>query len=220
VKKAALSTALTILLLAGTLIAQSDPRAYISDYETMDLDFLRSHYTEINNGRPIKIEGFFSSYKWLQPYEWKARLTRIGLDSNDYNLIQMTLKENDDFHYSFPILLFHSGAGNLNELERLYQGIKVAVYGRFYKLRESEYAIQVDVVEVANVSTHVDPVGTPVFKIGGHDRIILLDGRVSPSPTPTFTITPTPQPSLWQKVNNMINPKETITPTGTVTPGT
>ncbi len=219
-KKAALSTALVTLLLAGSLIAQSAPRDFISNYETIDLDFLRSHYTEINNGRPIKIEGIFSSYKWLQPYEYKTRLSRIGLDSRNYNFAQMSLKENDSFHYSFPILLFHTGAGDLHELNELYQDLPVALYGRFYNLKESEYAIEVDLLEISNVSTRVDPVGTPVFKMGGHDRVLLLDARVSPSPTPTPTVTPTPQPNLWQKISNLVNPKETITPTGTTTPGT
>src|SRR5579883_1138625 len=91
VKKAALSTTLAILLLAGTLIAQSAPRDFISNYETMDLDFLRSHYMEIDNGRPIKIEGSFSSYQWLQPYQYQSRLSRIGLDARNYNLVQMTI---------------------------------------------------------------------------------------------------------------------------------
>lgn len=218
-KKAALSTAFAILLLAGTLIAQSASRDFISNYETMDLDFLRSHYTEINNGRPIKIEGDFSSYQWLEPYEYKSRLSRIGLDARNYNLVQMTLKEDDNFHYSFPILLFHAASGDLHELSELAKGVRVAIYGKFFKLKESEYALEVDVLEVADVSVHVDAVGTPALKMGGHDRLILLDGRVSPSPTPTPTVTPTPQPSLWQKINNMVNPKETITPTGTVTPG-
>lgn len=219
-KKAALLTAFSFLLLAGTLIAQSVSRDFISNYETMDLDFLRSHYTEINNGRPIKIEGEFSSYHWLEPYEYKSRLSRIGLDVRNYNLVQMSIKENDDFHYSFPILIFNTASGDLHELDELAKGVKVALYGKFYKLKDSEYALEVDVLEVANVAIRVDPVGTPALRTGGHDRIILLDGRVSPSPTPTPTITPTPQPSLWQKFSNMVNPKETITPTGTITPGT
>ena len=219
-KKAAFFTAFSIILLAGSLIAQSVSREFISKYETMDLDFLRSHYTEINNGRPIKIEGDFSSFHWLEPYEYKSRLSRIGLDVRNYNLVQMSLKETDDFHYSFPILLFHIGSGDLHELDELAKGIRVALYGKFLKLKDSEYALEVDVLEVANVSIRVDAVGTPVLRTGGHDRLILLDGRVSPSPTPTPTVTPTPQPSLWQKVTNMVNPKETITPTGTITPGT
>jgi len=220
VKKAALFTAFAILLTAGTLIAQSESRSFISKYETMDLDFLRTHYTEIDNGRPIKIEGDFSSYKWLQPYDYTSRLSRIGLDSKNYNIVQMSLKEEDGLHYSFPILLFHTATGDLHELDELANGIRVSLFGKFYKLKESEYALEVDVLEVANVSVRVDPVGTPALRMGGHDRIMLIDGRVSPSPTPTPTVTPTPQPSLWQKINNMVNPKETITPTGTVTPGT
>jgi len=220
VKKAALLSAFAILLAAGTLVAQSDSRSFISNYETMDLDFLRTHYTEINNGRPIKIDGVFSSYKWLQPYDYQSRLNRVGMDARNYNLAQVSLKEADDLHYSFPILLFHTATGDLHELDELAKGIKVSLFGRFYNLKDSEYALEVDVLEVADVSMRVDPVGTPALRTGGHDRILLIDGRVSPSPTPTATVTPTPPPSLWQKVSNMVNPKETTTPTGTVTPGT
>jgi hypothetical protein len=209
-----------VLFIAGTLLAQTYSRDYITQYEAIDLDFLRSHYTEINNGRAIAINGSFSSYHWLSPYEYKSRLKLIGFDVQNYNVLQMVIKEKDDFHYSFPILLFHTASGDLQELDKLFKGVHVSLYGRFYKLKNSEYAIEVDVLEVNKVSTHVNLVGTPVFKMGGHEQILLLDGRISPSPTPTSTVTPTPQPNLWQKVNNMINPKETITPTGTITPGT
>ncbi|HJT24600.1 MAG TPA: hypothetical protein VJ873_08480, partial [bacterium] len=160
-KKAALLSAFAVLLLAGTLIAQSVSREFISNYETMDLDFLRSHYTEINNGRPVKIEGDFSDFHWLEPYEYKSRLHHAGLDVRNYNLVQMSIKETDDFHYSFPILLFHTATGDLHELDELAKGIKVAIYGKYYQLKDSEYAIDVDVLEVANVSIRVDPVGTP-----------------------------------------------------------
>lgn len=218
-KKAALLTTFAILLATGTLVAQSESRSFISNYETMDLDFLRTHYTEIDNGRPIKVEGNFSSYHWLQPYDYQSRLHRVGLDIHNYNLVQVSLKEMDDLHYSFPILLFHTATGDLHELDELAKGIRVSIFGKYYKLKDSEYALEVDVLEVADASVRVDPVGTPALRMGGHDRIMLIDGRVSPSPTPTPTVTPTPQPNLWQKINNLVNPKETITPTGTVTPG-
>lgn len=218
-KKLFLLCTFSILLLAGTLVAQSPLRDYISNYEIMDLDFLRSHYTKIDNGRPIQIEGDFSSYQWLAPYKYAERLKQVGLFAQNYNFIQMTIKEKDDFHYSFPILLFHTASGDLHELDKLFKGAHVTLYGRFYNLNKSEYALEVDVMEIADVSTHVNAVGTETFAVGGHDRLILLDGRVSPTATPTATVTPTPKPNLWQKINNMINPKETITPTGTVTPG-
>lgn len=211
---------LMFLLLTGTLVAQSTSRAFISNYESMDLDFLRSRYFEINDARPIRIEGTFSSYQWLKPYDYKTRLSEIGLDSEDYNIVQMTLKEKDDYHYSFPILLFRTEAGDLHELDQLYKGLPVVIYGKFHNLEKSEYALEVDVLEAVNVSTHVDAVGTPVLKIGGHDRVLLLDGRISPTVTPSPTITPTPPPSLWDKVSNLVNPKETGTPTESVTPGT
>ena len=219
-KKLAVSIVLPILLLAGTLVAQSTTRAYISNYEAMDLDFLRSRYFQINDARPIRIDGDFASYKWLQPYEYKTRLGRIGLDADEYNILQMTLKEKDGYHYSFPLLLFHKDAGDLRELDQLYKGLRVVLYGKFHNLEKSEYALEVDLMEVANVSTHVDAVGTPVLKMGGHDRILLLDGRISPTATPSPTITPTPAPNLWDKAKNLVNPKETGTPAETVTPGT
>ena len=210
---------LAFLLLTGTLVAQSTSRAFISNYEAMDLDFLRSRYFEINDARPIRIEAEFSSFQWLKPYEYKTRLSQIGLDPAAYNIIQMTLKEKDDYHYSFPILLFHTESGDLHELDQLYKGLPIVIYGRFHNLQKSEYAIEVDLLEAVNVSTHVDAVGTPVLKIGGHDRVLLLDGLISPTVTPSPTITSTPAPSLWQKVNNLVNPKETGTPTESVTPG-
>src|SRR5579885_1202664 len=149
--------------MAGMLAAKPAPDDYISQYDIMDLDFLRSHYTEINNGRPIQVTGYFSSLKWLQPYEYKYRLSPLGLDVENYNPIQMTLKEKDDFHYSFPILLFHSQAGDLHELKDLTEGEEVVIYGNFFKLKKSEYAIEVGLIETVNK--------------GGHDRDILLDAR-------------------------------------------
>src|SRR5581483_5902981 len=188
---------------------------YISKYEIMDLDFLRTHYTEINNARPLQITGHFVSYKWLPPYEYKERLAALGYDIKDFNLLQFTLKESDDFHYSFPILLIHTSVGDLQELEQLNPGNKIIIYGKYYQMKKSEYAIETDLIEIANAMKRVNIQGTPGYQNGGHDREIFLDARVSPTATVTSTVTPTPQPSLWQKVNNLVNPKETTTPTGT-----
>lgn len=192
------------LTLGSFLMAKPANDFYISNYEIIDLDFLRTHYLEIENGRPIQFEAYFSSYKWLKPFDYKERLGLIGFNSNDYNLLQMTLKEKDDFHFSFPILLFHSQVGELREFEQLTKGERVKVFGRFFKLKKSEYAIEADVIET--------------IQKGGHDRALLVDGRLTPTLTPTETVTNTPGPNLWQRINNAVNPKETATPTGTVTP--
>jgi hypothetical protein len=192
------------LTLGSFLMAKPSNDFYISNYEVIDLDFLRTHYQEIENGRPIQFEAHFSSYKWLKPFDYKERLGLIGFNANDYNLLQMTLKEKDDFHYSFPILLFHSQIGELREFEQLTKGERVKVYGRFFNLKKSEYAIEADVIET--------------IQKGGHDRAVLVDGRLAPTWTPTATVTNTPGPNLWQRINNAVNPKETATPTGTVTP--
>ncbi len=202
------------------MIAKPAPDYYISNYESINLDFLRSHYLEINDGRLIQVTGHFSSYKWLSPYTYKERLNAIGDNVADYNLLQFTIEEKDDFHYSFPILLIHTSVGDLHELEQLQKGTKITIYGKFYNLKKSEYAIETDLIEMVNVMYRVNIQGTPSFENGGHDRQILLDARVSPTATTTPTVTPTPPPSLWQKITNVVNPKETITPTGTVTPGT
>lgn len=204
VKKFYSIIALSGLLTAGSIIAKPFPDNFFVNYEITDLDFLRAHYAEIENGRPIQVSGYFSSYKWLSPFVFKERLGFIGYNVEDYNLVQMTLKEKDDFHYSFPILLFHTQIGELKELQQLEPDEEVVLYGKFFNLKKSEYALEVDVIETVNK--------------GGHDRDILVDCRISPTPTPTSTVTPTPGLNLWQKINNMVNPKETITPTGTVTP--
>ncbi|HET9869600.1 MAG TPA: hypothetical protein VFR02_03760, partial [bacterium] len=78
----------------------------------------------------------------------------------------------------------------------------VAIYGKFYNLDNSDYALLVHVMDTVQK--------------GGHDRDILLDARMSPTPTVTPTVTPTPGPTLWKKLQNAMNPKEE--PTGTVTP--
>lgn len=189
---------------AGSIVAKPAPDHYIARYDIMDLDFLRSRYTEINNGRPIQIDGLFKSLKWIPPHTYKERLNNIGFNVGKYHVLQMTLKEHDDFHYSFPVLLFHTEVGDLQELEQLEKGDRVVIYGRFYNLKQSEYALEVDYIET--------------LKKGGHNRDLLLESHVNPTFTPTWTITNTPGPNLWQKLNNKFNPKETPTPTGTITP--
>ncbi len=176
----------------------------ISDYEIVDLEFLRTHYPEINNGRSIQIDANFLSLKWKSPFEYRERLKEIGLDVNKYNIVEFNLKEKDDVHYSFPNLLFHTDAGDLNELNNLVKGERVVVYGKFYKVKKSEFIIDVDLIEV--------------IQKGGHSRSFLLDARVSPTPTYVPTLTPTPGLNIWQKLGNFVNPKETPTVTGTVTP--
>ncbi len=198
-------TALFVLLAAGSLLLAKPAEDYfISNYDIMDLDFLRTRYTEINNWRPIQIDGLFTSLKWIPPYQYKERLTSIGFDVSQYHVLQFTLKEKDDFHYSFPILLFKTKAGDLAELDQLATGERMVVYGRFFNLKKSEYALEVDLIETV--------------KKGGHDRRVLVDARVAPTFTPTATITNTPGPNIWKKFMDKVNPKETATPTGTITP--
>lgn len=210
------------LLLAGSLLALPADNEYISKYEHIGLDFLRSHYFEVNNARPIQVTGYYSSSKWLSPYLYDERLKKIGFSSSQFNILQFSLREVDPFygkvqegktpqdyssaHYSFPILLFPTQAGDLNELGQLQEGDRIVIYGQFYNMPKSEYAIEVHLIETV--------------KKGGHDRDVLLDCRLTPTMTPTATITPTPGPNLFQKVMNKINPKETTTPNATTTPGT
>lgn len=210
------------LLLAGSLVALPADNEYVSKYENIGLDFLRSHYFEINNARPIQVTGYFSSYQWLSPFQYEERLHNLGFSSSQFNILQFTLREVDPFygkvqegknpqdynsvHYSFPILLFPTQAGELKELDELQKGDRVIVYGQFYNLEKSEYAIEVHLIETV--------------KKGGHDRDVLIDCRVEPTLTPTPTITATPGPDLWQKMMNKVNPKETATPLVTTTPGT
>ena len=209
-KKLYFITLFSLLTTGSILLAKPAGDYFVSNYEIMDLDFLRTHYNEINDWRPIQIDGTFTSLKWIPPYQYKERLSDMGLDVNQYHVLQFTLKEKDDFHYGFPILIFKTQAGDLTELDQLSTGERVVIYGKFFNLKKSEYAIEVDIVERV--------------RKGGHDRAIngvsnvLVDARVAPTFTPTVTITNTPGPNLWQKVYYKINPKESATPTGTITP--
>ena len=206
---------LSVLLLAGSIIANPiNPRIahpippeIINSYEDMDVDFMRTRYFEIHDWRPIHFEGVYKSKKWIPPYQYKERLSEIGFDVNDYHVLQFTMKEKDDYHYAFPVLLFKTKAGDLTELDQLddLAPVRVGIYGRFFNLKKSEYAVEVDLVET--------------IEKGGHFRDILLDARVAPTFTPTATITNTPGPNIFQKIGNWVNPKETATPTGTTTPG-
>jgi hypothetical protein len=197
---------LTLLLIFTPFLvhAEAAPDYFFTNYEIMDLDFLRTHYYEINNGRQIQFEGYFKSKTWLEPFDYKERLRLIGFNVDNYNLIQLALKEKDEYHYTFPVLMFHSITGDLKELDQLTEGDRVVIYGRFYNLKKADFGIEVDIIET--------------IKKGGHETDMVLDGRVSPTPTATATITPTPGLSVWQKVNNLVNPKPTMTPTGTITP--
>lgn len=203
-KKLCFLVLLCLLATGSFLLAKPSEDYYVPKYEIMDMDFLRTHYNEINDWRDIHIEGLFKSFKWIPPYQYKERLKGIGFNVDQYHVLQFTLKEKDDFHYGFPILLFKTQAGDLNELDQLTVGDHIALYGRFFNLQKSEYAMEVDILETV--------------KKGGHDRRILVDARVAPTFTPTATITNTPGPNIFQKLMEKVNPKETATPTGTLTP--
>ncbi|HTA76958.1 MAG TPA: hypothetical protein VK791_07370 [bacterium] len=206
-----------LLLVVSPVHGEAQPDFYFANYEIMDLDFLRTHYYEINNGRQIQIDAYYKSKTWLEPFAYKERLRLIGFNIDNYNLIQMSLEEKDEYHYTFPILMFHSQTGDLKELDQLKDGDRIIIYGRFYNLKNDDFAIEVDVIDQFNAD-RIDKSVTLGEYTGGHDQGMLLDARVSPSPTPTASITPTPGPSLWQRINDKVNPKPTATPTGTITP--
>jgi hypothetical protein len=193
-----------LLILNAPLHAQKAGDYYFQNYDVINLDFLRTRYYEIENGRPIQFEAKFKSIKWMDPYVYKERLRLIGFNSDKYNLLQFCLREMDDYHYTFPILMFHNETGELKELKQLAEGDEVIVYGHFYNLKKADFAIEVDVIET--------------IKKGGHEQDVVIDGRVSPTPTPSATPTNTPGPSLWKRANDLINPPVTATPTGTITP--
>ena len=193
------------LLLAGVapLIAELDPESILK-YQDIHMDFLRAHYTEIDNGRMIRVETNYQTLKWLSPFEYKEQLNLIGFNVNNYHILRFTVKENDaldnNFRYVFPLLLFPTRSGDLQEFQDLVEGDRIAIYGRFYNLKKSEFAIAVDAIET--------------IRKGGHDRNVLIDTRVPPTPTPAMTFTPTPGPGPWQRLKAWMNPA----PTGTVTP--
>lgn len=193
-----------LLSFATSLLADDPtPDFYFTHYEITDLDFIRQYYYQIENGRMIQFDGRFSSYAWEKPFEYREKLRSIGLNASQYNVLKFTIKENDDVHYSFPIMLFATQAGDLNELTSLSPEDHIAVYGKFFNLENSEYAIEVHIIET--------------IKKGGHDREMLLDSRIPPTPTPTETVTPTPGPNLFDRLKILVNPP-TEQPTGTTTP--
>jgi len=206
-----------LLLVTPHIHAEAPPDYYFANYDIIDLDFLRTRYYEINNGRPIQIECYYKSKTWLEPFAYKERLRLIGLNVDNYNLLQVSLKEKDDYHYAFPILMFHTQTGDLKELDQLIEGDRIIIYGRFYNLKKDDFAIEVDVIDQFNAN-RINKSVTFGQNTGGHDQSILLDARVSPTPTPTATITPTPGPSILQRVKDVVMPKETPTATGTITP--
>ncbi len=217
-KKLFLVVLLAALVLTPFMLkAEQEGDYYFANYDIMNLDFLRTRYTEINNGRSIQIEGYFKSFKFLPIFEYKERLKLLGINPLRYNLVQFTLMQKDNFHYSFPVLLIHTDAGELKELDDLIKGERLIIYGRFYKLKNAEYAIDLDVIDRLNADRMFDGV-TIKAPTGGHHRKLFLDARVSPTPTPTATVTPTPGLSIWQKTMNFVSPKETPTVTGTITP--
>ena len=202
-KRLSLGVFIGVMSLAALGISKPQPDIYyFSHFEGIDLDFLRTHYTEIKNNRPIRVEARYLAYKWRSPFEYKEQLNLVGFNLSSFNILQFTLKEKDDFHYVFPLLLFPTRAGDLQELQGLTAGDKIVIYGRFYNLRDSEYAITVDVMETV--------------RKGGHDRSVLLDTRLAPTPVPMPSATPTPGPGLWNRLKKMMN--STPTPTGTTTP--
>lgn len=188
------------------VLAENQGDLFFTHYEDIHLNFLRTHYDKINMGRSIRIEGYFKAFHWKSPVSYREQLKKIGMDVDQYNVLEVTLKDLDDVHYSFPILLVHTQTGDLRELNNLVDGQKIALYGKFLNLHKSEYALELDVLEGTSPSR------------GSHEVGIVLDARVAYSPTPTPTVTATPQPNLYQRVNDWINPKESPTPGTTTTP--
>jgi hypothetical protein len=198
---------ISLFFLGPILLVLAEQRdLFFTHYEDMRLGFLRTRYTQINDGRPMRIEGYFKGYQWKSPTAYRERLAKAGLNVEKYNVLEMNLRELDNVHFSFPILLVQTQTGDLHELSNLIEGQKVALYGKYYKLEKSEYAFELDVLEGTSPSR------------GSHEVGIVLDARVAFSPTPTPTVTATPKPNVFQQVNNWINPKESVTPGSTTTP--
>jgi len=188
------------------VLAENQGDLFFTHYEDIHLNFLRTHYSQINEGRPIRIEGYFKGYHWKSPVSYRERLNQIGMDVDRYNVLEISLRDLDEVHYAFPVLLVQTQSGDLHELKNLVDGQKVALYGKFFNLSKSEYALELDVLEGTSPSR------------GSHDVGIVLDARVVFTPTATPTVTATPKPNLYQRVNEWINPKESPTPGTTATP--
>jgi hypothetical protein len=194
-----------LLALSGFVSAQTmPPKIYVDDYAIFPLPLLNRNYEKIPHGTSIQFNAYFHSYHWEQPFKYIERLKVFHMDAENFNFIQMVLKNSiRGLRYYFPILMFNSAMGHLHQLRKLKPKEGITVYGKFYNLPDSEYAILVDVIET--------------FQNGGNNRKKLLDFRLPLTPTPTCTVTPTPGPSLWQRILNHLHPP-TATPTPTVTP--
>lgn len=201
---------LTVIALAfmaaPALFAKAAPDFYFEGYEKVELSFLRENYNLIENGRRIRFEGWYVDNQWQPLYTYQARLKEIGLNNREFNVIKFSLKEqpSDDIRYSFPILLFRAALGDQSELKGLRPGQHLALYGTYFKLPQSEWSLVVDVVE------SIDQ--------GGFEHSLVSDYRMAATFTPTPSPTPTPGPSWIKRTWAKINPQETATPTGTITP--
>lgn len=191
--------------MALPVVAKPAADFYFEGYESVSVEYLREHYTEMSNARKISFEGGFKSLEWLPLYQYQRQLKDAGLNIQEFNVIKFTVQEDaDSIHYVFPILLFRAAKGNLSEFKDLPVGTHLVFNGTFYTLKNDEWALVVDTIE------RIDG--------GGVEKSLLSDYRVPPTPTPTATITPTPGPNVFQRVWSKVNPKETATPSGTITP--
>jgi hypothetical protein len=199
-----------ILALLATPIPQafSKPAAdfYFEGYEPVKLSYVREYYDKIEDGRRIRVEGWFKSYEWHKLYEYQQKLKGVGLNHKEFQVVKLALREDgpQDVRYSFPVLLCRAAKGDTSELKNMKVGQKLAVYGTFFNLRDSDWALVVDVVEAIDR--------------GGFEKYLISDYRVPSTPTPTATPTPTPGLGLFTVLMNKINPKESPTPTGTWNP--
>ncbi len=195
---------LVLALSAASLGAKAEPDFFFTNYQRTELWFLNQHYTEIESGRMIRIEGIYHGHEWKKPYAYRERLKAIGKDIRNYNIIQISLRETDGVRFAFPNLLVWTEKGALPELDSLLKGARVALYGHFYPLKNAEYALELHVLETITK--------------GGRNVDVLLDGRMPPTPTPTVTPTATPGPGLWKTIQKKLKIGATPVPTGTVTP--
>jgi hypothetical protein len=184
--------------------AKAEPDFYFTNYAFTKIEFLNQNYTEIENGRMIRIDGIYQNHEWKKPYAYRERLKAIGKDIRNYNILQFSIREADGVNYSFPIVLVWLEKGFLPELNDLKKGRRVALYGQFYYLKDSDYALELHVLETIDK--------------GGRKVEMLLDGRMPPTPTPTVIPSPTPGPSLWKRIQKKLKLRETPQPAGTVTP--
>lgn len=198
-----LSLFLVLALAAAVLSAKAEPDFYFTNYTRTELWFLNRHYTELENGRMVRLEGTYQGHQWKKPYAYRESLKALGKSVKDYNVLQMTLREVDGVTYAFPLLLVRVEKGAMPELDALAKGQRVALYGLFYRMKDADYAIETHVLEAIHK--------------GGRDIELVLDGRMTPTPTPTPTVTPTPGPNLWKRLQKKLKPA-TPQPTGTVTP--